>query len=265
MKKHIFLFAIAILSCLQLSAQSSNNASPKHEFRATWFTTVANIDWPSTKVTKVTDEASRTAQQKELTDILDALQAGNINAVCLQVRSLSDALYASSYEPWAVCLTGTRGKDPGYDPLQFAIEECHKRGIECHAWINPYRYSTSTDTYGTLPTDYSNTHPEWLLDCGGTVILNPGMPEVRQRIVDVVIDILSKYDVDGIVFDDYFYPNGGMTDEKDQAQYDAYNPDSLERGDWRRHQVNLMVEDVYEDEEADIEEWYNDRKDKEDE
>ena len=238
MKKSLFLVLLFVAS--NLFAQEYT--APKREFRGAWLSTVWAIDWPGNRDNTVAAEKSQKAQMIE---ILDRYKAANMNVCFFQVRGFSDAFYNSEYEPWSKYLCGERGKAPNYDPFQFVIEECHKRGIECHAWINPYRYSTSTDTYGTLPTDYSNTHPEWLLDCGGTVILNPGMPEVRQRIVDVVIDILSKYDVDGIVFDDYFYPNGGMTDEKDQAQYDAYNPDSLERGDWRRHQVNLMVKGVH--------------------
>ena len=241
--KKILLSILCFVCCAHfIGLNAQEYTAPKREFRGAWLSTVWAIDWPGNRDNTVAAEKSQKAQMIE---ILDRYKAANMNVCFFQVRGFSDAFYNSEYEPWSKYLCGERGKAPNYDPFQFVIEECHKRGIECHAWINPYRYSTSTDTYGTLPTDYSNTHPEWLLDCGGTVILNPGMPEVRQRIVDVVIDILSKYDVDGIVFDDYFYPNGGMTDEKDQAQYDAYNPDSLERGDWRRHQVNLMVKGVH--------------------
>ena len=236
------LLATIILCALCIDLNAQEYKTPKREFRGGWLSTVWAIDWPGMRDNTVAAEKSQKAQMIE---ILDRYKAANMNVCFFQVRGFSDAFYNSAYEPWSKYLCGERGKAPNYDPFQFVIDECHKRGIECHAWINPYRYSTSQDTYGTLPTDYSNTHPEWLLDCGGTVILNPGMPEVRQRIVDVVVDILSKYNVDGIVFDDYFYPNGGMTDAKDQAQYDAYNPDSLERGDWRRHQVNLMVKDVH--------------------
>ena len=139
MKKHILLVLVGIFSCLQLSAQSSNNASPKHEFRATWFTTVANIDWPS-KSNLTVDQ-----QKAELTNLLDQLAASNINAVCFQVRGRSDAYYKSNYEPWAKELTNTLGQDPGYDPLAYVITEAHKRGMELHAWINPFRISTTTN------------------------------------------------------------------------------------------------------------------------
>ena len=243
----------------------------KHEFRATWCATVTNIDWPTTKVTKVTDEASRTAQQKELTDILDALQAGNINAVCLQVRSLCDALYQSSYEPWAACLTGERGKDPGYDPLQFAIEECHKRGMELHVWINPYRVTSEKSTTGKPPyqalpeTDMLYTHGESHLS--GKVIeykieekygqvLDPGYPEVRAHIVKVLQEIVTKYDIDGMLMDDYFYPS---VDDNTKSTFDSgsqklhFNPNNIEDfnengsklDDWRRSNVDQMVRDVY--------------------
>ena len=258
MKKHLLLFLSVIFSL-------SLFAAPKYEFRANWCATVTNIDWPTTKVT---DNASRTAQKKELTDILDALQAGNINAVCLQVRSLSDALYASSYEPWAVCLTGTRGKDPGYDPLQFAIEETHKRGMELHVWINPYRVTsekltTGSNPYSDLPaSDKLYTHGESHLS--GKVIkykngekygqvLDPGYPEVREHIVKVLQEIVTNYDIDGMLMDDYFYPTGADDyDAASQALYFSnketivdFNEDGSKLDDWRRSNVDQMVRDVY--------------------
>ena len=193
--KKIFLIILCIVYCaLCIDLNAQEYTTPKREFRGAWLSTVWAIDWPGNRDNTAAAEKSQKAQMIE---ILDRYKAANMNVCFFQVRGFSDAFYNSEYEPWSKYLCGERGKAPNYDPFQFVIEECHKRGIECHAWINPYRYSTSVDTYGTLPTDYSNTHPEWLLDCGGTVILNPGMPEVRQRIVDVVIDILSKYDVDG--------------------------------------------------------------------
>lgn len=242
MRKALFIIFCILYSvfCIELEAQHSS--SPKREFRGAWLSTVWAIDWPSSRDNT---ESAEKSQKEEMITLLDRYEEANMNVCFFQVRGFSDAFYNSEYEPWSQYLCGERGKTPNYDPLQFVIDECHKRGIECHAWINPYRYASSEATYGKLLTDYSNTHPEWLLECGSNVILNPGIPEVRQRIVDIVIDILDKYDVDGIVFDDYFYPNGGMTNDKDQAQYDKYNPDGLSRGDWRRHQVNLMVKDVY--------------------
>lgn len=221
--------------------------------RATWLTTVWRLDWPSVTVPSPTgtNEASRqsaiNSQKAGLISILDQLKEANMNATFLQVRPMADALYQSSYEPWSSFISAQRGDDPGWDPLAFAIEEAHKRGIELHAWINPYRYSSSSATHGNLPTDYVNTNPGWLLDYGASVkILNPGVPEVRKRITDIVKEIVTKYkDLDGIVFDDYFYVNGKTTDAMDQQQYTLYNPDNLSRADWRRQNVNKMVKDVY--------------------
>ena len=255
MKKHIFLFAIAVLSCLQLSAQSSNNASPKHEFRATWFATVTNIDWPT--ATNLTVDQ----QKAELRAILDKLQAGNINAVCLQVRSQGDALYKSSYEPWAVALTGTRGKDPGYDPLEYAIQEAHKRGMELHAWVNPFRISTTEGgrlTEEQVENLYHGLSWSWVLTYdNGTFtgqIIDPGYPAAREYIKNVVMEIVDKYDIDGILMDDYFYPYGGTTTE-DAVSKGLYKPNDVKDingdgntdDDWRRSNVDALVKLIYDE------------------
>ena len=255
MKKHILLFVIAVLSCLQLSAQSSNNASPKHEFRATWFATVTNIDWPTAPNLTV-------AQQKaELIAILDKLQAGNINAVCLQVRSQGDALYKSSYEPWAVALTGTRGKDPGYDPLEYAIQEAHNRGMELHAWVNPFRISTTEGgrlTEAQVNDLYTGLSWKWVLTYdNGTFtgqIIDPGYPAAREYIKNVVMEIVDKYDIDGILMDDYFYPYGGTTDEDDVSKglhkpndVKDINGDGNTDDDWRRSNVDALVKLIYDE------------------
>jgi uncharacterized repeat protein (TIGR02543 family) len=255
MKKHILLFVIAVLSCLQLSAQSSNNASPKHEFRATWFATVTNIDWPTAPNLTV-------AQQKaELIAILDKLQAGNINAVCLQVRSQGDALYKSSYEPWAVALTGTRGKDPGYDPLEYAIQEAHNRGMELHAWVNPFRMSTTEGgrlTEAQVNDLYTGLSWKWVLTYdNGTFtgqIIDPGYPAAREYIKNVVMEIVDKYDIDGILMDDYFYPYGGTTDE-DAVSKGLHKPNDVKDingdghtdDDWRRSNVDALVKMIYDE------------------
>ena len=241
MKRNIQLIILTLFLFLAPSL-FAQEVSPKREFRGAWLSTVWAIDWPTHRDNDANAEKDQKIQMRE---ILDRYVRANINVCFFQVRGFSDAFYNSAYEPWSQYLCGERGKAPNYDPFQFVIDEAHARGIEVHAWINPYRYATSADNYGTLPTDYANTHPDWLIDAGGTVILNPGIPEVRQRIVDIVKDILSKYNVDGIVFDDYFYPNGAMHDRYDDEQYVLYNPNNLSRADWRREQVNLMVADVY--------------------
>ena len=240
MKKSKYIL-LAVLATWVVSTAMAVTPSPKRDFRGAWLSTVWAIDWPSHR--DITEEAVK-SQKVELRNILTNYENCNINACFFQVRGMSDAMYNSKYEPWSQYLTGKRGLAPTYDPFEYVIEEAHKRGIEVHAWINPYRYSTSEDNHGRLSTDYANTHPDWLINCGGIHILNPGLPAVREQIVNIVVDILEKYDVDGIVFDDYFYQNG-MMDEYDDELYAKYNPDSLERGDWRRRQVNLMVQDVY--------------------
>jgi len=245
MKRICQLFVFVVFAITTLASQN-----PKREVRATWLSTVWRLDWPSTTVPAATGtneasrEAARNVQKSGLLSVLEKLKAANFNTVFFQVRGMCDAFYDSNYEPWSQYLSSARGADPGWDPLAFLIEEGHARGIEVHAWLNPYRYSTSADSHGNLPDDYATVHPEWLLDYGGSAkILNPGLPEVRQRICDVVADLLTNYDVDGIVFDDYFY-NSGTTDAMDQQQFQLYNPGGLSRGDWRRENVNQMIKDV---------------------
>lgn len=223
----------------------------KHEFRATWFTTHYAIDWPSTKATS---ESKREQQKKEMTNIFDEMVAGNMNAVCMQVRSLSDATYKSSYENWASILTGTRGKDPGYDPLTYAVEEAHKRGLELHVWVNPFRVTSG----GTISTDdlvWKNAG-EWIIkyDNGSFdgQIIDPGFPDARAYVIKVLMEIVNNYDVDGIVMDDYFYPYGGTTteDAKSKALYKPdnvvdVNKDGDTDDDWRRSNVDVCLKALY--------------------
>ncbi len=231
-------------------------SSPKREFRATWFTTHYAIDWPKTRITNGTQEQIN-RQKKEMTDILDSLLAGNLNAACMQVRPLSDAYYKSSYEPWGVNLTGVRGKDPGYDPLAFAVRECHARGMELHAWVNPFRYEVTAGEYekavnnGTATADADavrKSHPDWLLTYNnGTfkgTILDPGHPEARAYVVKVLMEIVNNYDIDGILMDDYFYAYGGTTTE-DEASVKKYKPDDISLADWRRENVNKVISSLY--------------------
>ena len=237
MKKIIFL----LLLSLTISVGTSAAESMKREMRAAWIATVYQIDWPTTS-----NNAS--AQKAEFNAYLDKLQAQNFNAVFFQVRSMCDAMYQSSYEPWSSYLTGTRGKNPGYDPLQYAVEQCHARGIQCHAWVNPYRWSTGTDWNTAQDQALKNSGMllTYSTSTSTTIILNPGLPETRQRIVNVCREIITNYDVDGIVFDDYFYPNGIPTTNKAE-DYDLWNNSNVDMtfADWRRNNVNMMVADVY--------------------
>ena len=243
MNKKIFLILLITVGTL-ISTSLSDAANPKREFRATWLTTHYRIDWPSSLATSA---SGVTAQKKQLVAILDTLKAGNINAVMLQVRPTADAFYQSSYEPWSHNLTGTRGQDPGYDPLQYAIEECHKRGIEIHAWVNPYRYEVNKNSYGNV--DIRAAHPEWLLyyDHEGSfmgTILDPGQPVVRQYVCNVMMEMVNNYDLDGMIWDDYFYPYGGTTFE-DSTSLRIYKPAEMNAGDWRRQNVNETIEMIY--------------------
>ena len=246
--KHLRLLSLLILLATSLTLFANE---PKHEFRATWLATVTSIDWPKTKAK---DDASRLKQQQELTTILDTLQAGNMNACYLQVRSLCDAMHKSSYEPWSAALTGTRGKDPGYDPLAFAIEEAHKRGLELHIWVNPFRATSG----GTLSSnDQLLQHAgEWIIkyDNGSFSgqIIDPGYPQARAYVIKVLMEIVNNYDVDGIVMDDYFYPYGSTTTE-DAASKALYKPtnvvdvnqDGKTDDDWRRNNVDDCIKVLY--------------------
>ncbi len=228
---------------MALSTSVMNAANPKREFRATWLTTHYRIDWPSSLATSSSGVA---AQQRQLCALLDTLKAGNINAVMLQVRPTADAFYQSSYEPWSHNLTGTRGQYPGYDPLQYAIDECHKRGMECHAWVNPFRYEVNAGSYGNV--DIRANHPDWLLyysngSYNGT-IMDPGLPVVREYVRDVMMEMINNYDVDGMIWDDYFYPYGGTTTE-DSVSQRLYKPAEMNVGDWRRQNVNITIEMIY--------------------
>jgi uncharacterized lipoprotein YddW (UPF0748 family) len=228
-----FLFSY----CLYVTAGAQD--PPKREFRGAWIATYANIDWPNRSQTPA-------QQRSALITLLNHHQATGINAVMLQVRSQCDALYPSAIEPWSADLTGTQGKapSPAWDPLQFALDECHKRGMELHAWINPYRAVVNYNSIGTFAaTHVARQHPEWLLASGALRILDPGIPAVRDYVTGVVADIVNRYDVDGIHFDDYFYPNAAFNDD---ATYAADPRGFTNRADWRRDNVNLLIKRVNE-------------------
>ena len=239
MMKKILLLLIAFAISAGISIHADE--AQKREMRAAWIATVYRIDWP-------TSVNNASAQKNELIAYLDNFQAQNINTIYLQVRTMCDAFYQSSYEPWSSYLTGTRGKDPGYDPLEFAVQECHARGIQCHAWINPYRWSTGSNW--NTPQDQELKNSGMLLSYTSgsttTTILNPGLPATRERICNVIREIITNYDVDGIIFDDYFYPNGIPTNSNAE-DYNLWNDSGVDMtfADWRRHNVNMMVRDVY--------------------
>ena len=211
-------------------------AHPKRQLRGVWIASVDNINWPSAPGMTV-------AQQKaELGGLLDAAVRMRMNAVYLQIRPSADALYASPYEPWSEFLTGTQGGDPGYDPLAFAVEEAHKRNLELHAWMNPYRVSIQPDPSKLVPTHPARVHPDWLVEYGGQLYYNPGVPAVLDFDVKVITDVATRYDIDGIHFDDYFYPYPVGTDDfPDDAAFAAYGGGFTDKAAWRRDNIDRLV------------------------
>ena len=224
--------------------------APPREFRGAWIATVANLDWPSKPGLSVTE------QKAELTSLLDRAAQLHLNAVIFQVRPMADAMYASPLEPWSEFLTGRTGTAPGpfYDPLAFAIAEAHKRGLELHAWFNPFRASLPpTQARSPVALNHiSRTHPEWVRRYGDLLWLDPGEPGARQHVLNVILDVVRRYDVDGVTFDDYFYPypdndpDGRTIDFPDNASWRKYGVLSgMSRDEWRRANVNQFVENVY--------------------
>lgn len=242
MKNKLRLLLFVMAACALMSPPAAV-ADVKREHRSVWLSTFLG-EWPSAALTS---ESAVNRQKTNLINALDRMEQYNVNAVYFHVRSMCDACYESSYEPWAAKIVGTRGGDaPLLDPLRFIIDECHARGIELYAWVNPYRYSDDGVQYGEGELNYENSHPEWILTTPGVQsILNPGIPEVTERIVDVCREIITKYDVDGLIFDDYFYTNMGKNDPKyDQDLFDASG--AADYWQWRRDNVNSMVKAVAE-------------------
>jgi uncharacterized lipoprotein YddW (UPF0748 family) len=240
MLKNLLTVYLTCLLCISGFAQNA----PKREFRGAWIATYTGIDWPNRTQTPAQQRAA-------LLTILDHHKATGLTSLFIQMRSQCDAMYNSGIEPWSADLTGTQGKvpDPYWDPMQFAIEECHKRGIEFHAWLNPYRASGNSNNIPSYAANHvTKTHPEWLLSQGNLRILDPGLPSVRDYVTSVITDIVHRYDVDGIHFDDYFYPSppgAGVTPINDSASY-ANDPRGFTvKADWRRDNVNLLIARVY--------------------
>jgi len=216
--------------------------SHDREIRGAWIATVFNINWPSRSNLRAEE------QQRELDALFDAAVESGLNTIFLQVRGEADALYRSPLEPFSRFLTGSQNGDPGYDPLEYAVEAAHARGLEIHAWMNPYRAYASTTTTGTAPNHVTNTRPDFVVKYGDNYWIDPGSASGRAHTLAVIRDVLERYDVDGLHFDDYFYP---YPEEDlafpDQATYDAYRSTGgrMNRADFRRDSVHQLVQSVH--------------------
>lgn len=242
---------LATLAALASFACAAETGAPQamREMRGVWVATVANIDWPST------NSLSSDQQKQELVSILDKCVQLNMNVVVLQVRPACDAMYNSKLEPWSDFLTGKMGQAPKpyYDPLEFAVTEAHNRGLELHAWFNPYRAHHPASKSPISSNHVSKTHPDVAKKYGGYLWLDPGEPYVQKYSHDVIMDVVRRYDIDGVHMDDYFYPykekgpDGKIMDFPDEPSWKKYQQSggTLKRDDWRRENVNKFVRDLY--------------------
>ena len=237
MKVRTLLCVCALLFSLTVAAQFQPERYPKREFRAAWIQAV-NGQFRGIPTEKL---------KQTLISQLNSLQEAGINAIIFQVRPEADALYASQLEPWSRFLTGVQGQAPNpyWDPMEFMIEECHKRGMEFHAWINPYRVKNKLDDE-LASTHIYNRHPEWFVVYGDQLFFDPALPESREHICRVVGDIVRRYDIDAIHMDDYFYPYPIKgQDFPDNESFIRYGENFTDKGDWRRNNVNLLIEKVH--------------------
>lgn len=231
--KKILLLAITLVSALSISAQ------PKYEVRAVWLTTNSGLDWPK----GVYDE---TAQKENLCEILDKLADANFNTIIFQAQVKGDVLWESTMQPAMRAITGNGSKSMSYDVSEYVIEECHKRNMECHAWIVPYRIGTSSDANKYVSNKVKHpftTNPELCVEYNGSYYLDPGLPETREYLLDVYRELIYNYDYDGVNFDYTRYPG---SDFDDADSYAKYNPDGLPKDDWRRQNINTFIAEFYE-------------------
>ena len=237
LRKLILLLALFLATGVGAQIQQQS-PYPKREFRGAWIQAV-NGQFRGIPTEKL---------KQTLIDQLNSLQGAGINAIIFQVRPEADALYASQLEPWSRFLTGVQGQAPSpyWDPMQFMIDECHKRGMEFHAWINPYRVKTSLKSELAANHLY-NIHPEWFVTYNNHLYFDPALPESRRHICMVVADIVSRYDVDAIHMDDYFYPYPAKgVDFPDDASFARYGGGFTNRADWRRSNVNILIQKIHE-------------------
>ncbi len=217
----------------------TDQGRPKRQFRAMWISSVVNIDWPSAPALSVEE------QREEFIAWLDLARGLNLNAVICQIRPAADAFWPSPHEPWSQYLTGNQGEDPGYDPLAFQLSEARKRNLEFHAWFNPYRVSMQDDPDQLVADHPARVHPDWVFGYGGKLYYNPGIPQVREFVQEAMLDAVARYDIDGVHFDDYFYPY--PVEDQDYPDADTFaehGADFDDIADWRRNNIDLLIQEM---------------------
>jgi uncharacterized lipoprotein YddW (UPF0748 family) len=238
LKKIVPLFMVVFFIGTYFTIQAQTN-SPKYEFRSAWVATIGGIDWPSK------NNLSTYEQQQELTNLFFKFQRCGLNAAIVQIRPTADAFYNSPYEQWSKYLTGAQGvaPNPYYDPLTFMCAEAHKYGLELHAWFNPYRALVDANKNPNQGNHITYEHPEWFINYGGKKYFDPGLPEVRSYFIKIVMDVVKRYDIDAVHFDDYFYPYRiAKVEFGDYKSYARYGAAFDNKDDWRRHNVDVLIE-----------------------
>ncbi len=231
--------AIPTISPAQAAVCTPAAATPKQQFRAMWIASVVNIDWPSQT------GLSAAAQQAEYRSWLDLAVSKKMNAVVVQIRPTADAFWPNALEPWSQYLTGTQGVSPGYDPLAFMVNEAHARNLEFHAWFNPYRIAMTEDASTLVSSHPARQNPSWRFPYGGKLYYNPGIPAVRDFVEDAMMDAVTRYDIDGVHWDDYFYPYPAAGESiPDSATFAQYGAGFSNIHDWRRNNVDLLVQEM---------------------
>ncbi|GAA4618259.1 glycoside hydrolase family 10 protein [Saccharopolyspora hordei] len=234
----VLVLALGLVAALLTLIGTTGAAAgkPSTAMRGVWIASVDTIDWPSRP------GLSAAQQQTEYRTLLDQAVDRGLNAVFVQVRPTADAFWPSPHEPWSHWLTGEQGEDPGYDPLRFLVDEAHQRGLEFHAWFNPYRVSMQADPQQLVPEHPARQHPEWTFAYGGKLYFDPGVPEAREFVTEAIMHAVRNYDVDGVHLDDYFYPypvEGEQLPDQDTFAQHGRGFASIE--DWRRHNVDQLV------------------------
>lgn len=247
-----FLAVVLILVALPIQSFALNLPMAERHLRGAWISTTLNLDWPSAAVRNIKNHNERIQKTKdELIGILDKAVEMNINAIFLQVSPEGDAFYKSDIVPWSRYLTGTFGKDPGFDPLAFAVEEAHKRNLEIHAWFNPYRVAmyTNSATVESLNIEKSvyKEHPDWIRAANNRLVVDPGIPEAREWVKERIMEVVKNYDIDGIHFDDYFYNEGHVGELDDEDTFNKYNTGKFNKEDWRRNNTYLLIKELSND------------------